>query len=105
MIILNFQIRIVDCISHTFYSCLLSGFGVLNEPFADCNQQVIRKFDNLALDIVRKNMGEETNVYIGDIFDAAKFNDGFWTAENYKGTFLDSHYYHGKFFSMKYYHP
>ena len=42
-------------------------------------------------------MGEEAHIYIGDTFDAAKFNDGFWTAPQYKDTYLDSHYYHGKF--------
>ena len=51
----------------------------------------------MALDIVRRNMGEEAHIYIGDTFDAAKFNDGFWTASQYKDTYLDSHYYHGKF--------
>ncbi len=39
-------------------------------------------------------MGEHTNVYIGDTFNATKFNDGFWTETKYKGTYLDSHYYH-----------
>lgn len=73
---------------------VVTGFGILNEPFANCHQEVIRKFDNLAFDIVRKNMGEGTNIYIGDVFNATKFNDGFWTDPKYKGTFLDSHYYH-----------
>lgn len=33
-------------------------------------------------------------MYIGDVFNASKFNDGFWTEEKYKGTYIDSHYYH-----------
>jgi hypothetical protein len=37
-------------------------------------------------------------IYIGDIFEAAKFNDGFWQgSKKYENTFLDSHYYHGEF--------
>jgi hypothetical protein len=72
----------------------------LNEPFADCHQAVIRKFDNLAFELVRKNMGINTNVYIGDTFNATKWNDGFWTKPAHKGTFLDSHYYHGKVTSI-----
>ena len=75
-------------------SIYLAGFGILNEPFANCKLDVIRTFDNLAFKIVRKNMGEHTNVYIADTFKASKFNDGFWTEPKYKGTFLDSHYYH-----------
>ena len=68
---------------------VVTGFGVLNEPFANCDMNVIIKFDNLALDIVRKNMGESTSIYIGDVFNSTKFNDGFWTEPKYKGTYLD----------------
>lgn len=36
-------------------------------------------------------------IYIGDIFEANKFNDGFWQGSSeYDNTFLDSHYYQGK---------
>ena len=35
-------------------------------------------------------------IYIGDVFEAEKFNDGFWQDPiKYQNTFLDSHYYHG----------
>ena len=73
---------------------VVTGFGVLNEPFANCNMDVIRKFDDLAYDIVRKNMGQDTSIYIGDVFNSTKFNNGWWIEEKYKGTYLDSHYYH-----------
>jgi len=73
---------------------VVTGFGVLNEPFANCNPKVVRKFDTMALQIVRKNMGAKTHVYIGDLFNATKWNDGFWTNEKFEGTYLDSHYYH-----------
>jgi len=87
---------ITSAIARDNMTDVVTGMGILNEPFANCNPGVIRMFDNKALDIVRRNMGEETNIYIGDTFNATKFNDGFWTAQQYSGTFLDSHYYHGK---------
>lgn len=73
---------------------VVTGFGVLNEPFANCDINVVKKFDEMSLDIVKRNMGEKTSVYIGDIFNSTKWNDGWWTQPNYKGTYLDSHYYH-----------
>jgi glucan 1,3-beta-glucosidase len=76
---------------------VVTGFGVLNEPFEDCDQEIVRTFYDDALQIVRKNMVHDTNVFIGDLFKSSKFNDGFWIdADDYSNTFLDSHYYHGK---------
>lgn len=75
--------------------CYITTKGILNEPFADCDKDHLRFFDNEALAIVKKNMGEDTSVYIGDRFNSTEWNDGFWTGEEFKGTFLDSHYYHG----------
>mmetsp|Transcript_29456 Transcript_29456/g.45350 ORF Transcript_29456/g.45350 Transcript_29456/m.45350 type:complete len:615 (-) Transcript_29456:169-2013(-) len=74
---------------------VVSGFGVLNEPFGDCDPDVVRTFYDDALKIVKTNIGHDTNVFIGDMFNASKFNDGFWIdADDYSNTFLDSHYYH-----------
>jgi len=73
---------------------VVTGFGVLNEPFADCDPTVVRKFDDLAFSIVKKNMGNDTAVYIGDLFNATKWNNGWWTDKGHENTFLDSHYYH-----------
>jgi|AntRauTorckE5430_2_1112549.scaffolds.fasta_scaffold04094_1 glucan 1,3-beta-glucosidase len=68
---------------------VVTGFGILNEPFANCDMNVIRKFDDIALGIVRKNMGENASVYIGDVFNSSSFNDGWWIEPKYKGTYLD----------------
>lgn len=90
-------LRIIDeitaAISNDNMNDVVTGFGVLNEPFSDCNADVLRSFYNRAFDIVRKNLGNTTNVYIGDMFDSGRWNDGFWAGPEYKGTFLDSHIY------------
>jgi glucan 1,3-beta-glucosidase len=101
---------------------VVTGFGILNEPFKDCDPKIVKKFNQLAFHIVRNNMGSNTSVYIGDMFNATKWNDGYWTSTytppklstesrynfsivqsqpqslNYHNTFLDSHYYHGEYF-------
>jgi glucan 1,3-beta-glucosidase len=73
---------------------VVTGFGDLNEPMADCDLKVVQKFDDMAFDIIRKNMGSDTKIYIGEMFNSTLWNDGYWTDEKYKGTYLDSHYYH-----------
>ena len=74
---------------------VVTGFGLLNEPFLDCDEGVVREYYTNGLRIVRTILGPETAVFVGDMFDAGKFNDGFWTdsEEHYK-TYLDSHPYH-----------
>jgi glucan 1,3-beta-glucosidase len=86
--------EITSAIARDNMTDVVTGFGNLNEPFANCELKVVQKFDELALGILRKNMGEDASMYIGDIFNSTKWNDGFWTEEKYKGTYLDSHYYH-----------
>eukprot|EP00560_Eucampia_antarctica_P002700 CAMPEP_0197834178 /NCGR_PEP_ID=MMETSP1437-20131217/21427_1 /TAXON_ID=49252 ORGANISM="Eucampia antarctica, Strain CCMP1452" /NCGR_SAMPLE_ID=MMETSP1437 /ASSEMBLY_ACC=CAM_ASM_001096 /LENGTH=524 /DNA_ID=CAMNT_0043438673 /DNA_START=74 /DNA_END=1646 /DNA_ORIENTATION=- len=74
---------------------VVTGFGILNEPFVDCDVKVVKDFDNKALLIVRENLGEDAAVYIGDVFNSTLWNDGWWTDEtDHANTFLDSHYYH-----------
>ena len=73
---------------------VITGFGILNEPFSDCDMDIVRKFYNAAFEIVRTNIGPTASVYASDMFDAGRWNDGFWTDESYKGTYLDSHIYH-----------
>jgi glucan 1,3-beta-glucosidase len=74
---------------------IVTGFGVLNEPFVDCNEAVVRNYYNQALDILRNTLGDNVSVFVGDTFRAARFNDGFWTdPEVYHDTYLDSHPYH-----------
>lgn len=74
---------------------VVTGFGVLNEPFSDCDTAVVKEFYNEALTAVRNIIGGDTAVYIGDMFNATQWNTGWWTdEENFSNTFLDSHYYH-----------
>lgn len=86
--------NVTKAISKYNLTDVVTGFGILNEPFVNCDMTEMRKFDNLAYDIVRKNMGEQTSIYIGDMFNSSLWNDGWWTDDKYKGTYLDSHYYH-----------
>jgi len=81
--------EITSAVARDNLTDVVTGFGILNEPFANCDMSVIRKFDDIALDIVRKNMGESTSIYIGDVFNSTNFNDGWWTEPQYKGTYLD----------------
>lgn len=75
---------------------VVTGFGLLNEPFKDCDSHLYRSFLDAGLEIVRTTMGHKTAVYVGDMFLADKFNDGSWwlDPEKYNNTYLDSHYYH-----------
>jgi glucan 1,3-beta-glucosidase len=74
---------------------VVTGFGILNEPYMDCDMPTVKKFNNDALSTVRKIMGEDTAVYMADSFNATKWNDGWWTDPDiYSNTYLDSHYYH-----------
>lgn len=71
---------------------VVTGFGVLNEPFVDCDMNVLRKYNKAAMQAVRGILGPNTTIYIGDMFNSTKWNDGWWIDE--PNTFLDSHYYH-----------
>ena len=75
---------------------VITGFGLLNEPFKDCNHQVYASYLYQAKNLVRRNMGNATAIYASDMFLAPTFNDGhFWLdPTEYSNTFLDSHYYH-----------
>jgi glucan 1,3-beta-glucosidase len=74
---------------------VITGFGLLNEPFLDCDADVLRNYYNQGISIVRTVLGPETSVFVGDMFRSWRFNDGFWSDEqdHYK-TYLDSHPYH-----------
>jgi glucan 1,3-beta-glucosidase len=72
----------------------VTGFGILNEPWADCDVTKLKKFNNDALVAVRDIMGEDTAIYIGDTFNASNWNNGWWVDEDiYSNTYMDSHYY------------
>jgi glucan 1,3-beta-glucosidase len=72
---------------------VVTGFGVLNEPFVDCNEAVVRNYYNQALSILRNTLGDHVSVFVGDTFRAARFNDGFWTDQDHHDCYLDSHPY------------
>ena len=80
---------------------VISGIGVLNEPFLDCDKHVVETFYEQSLQIIKRNLGEDTAVFIGDLFNATQWDNGWWTDKTkYKNTYLDSHYFHGKIFSL-----
>ncbi len=74
---------------------VITGFGLLNEPFLDCDADVLRNYYNQGLEIVRTTLGPQTSVFVGDLFRSWRFNDGFWTdTHQHYNTYLDSHPYH-----------
>jgi len=74
---------------------VITGFGILNEPFEDCDIETVREFNRQAYDIVRTTLSPETAIYIGDMFHSKNWNDGYWIdSTKYTNTYLDSHYYH-----------
>jgi glucan 1,3-beta-glucosidase len=74
---------------------VVTGFGILNEPTADCDTNRIKQFNNDALRTIRTIMGDDTAVYMADSFNASTWNNGWWTdADSFSNTYLDSHYYH-----------
>ena len=75
---------------------VVTGFGVLNEPFSNCDQDVLRNYFNDAFQVLRSTLGQNTSVFVGDTFRAYKFNDeDFWVdQETHHDTYLDSHPYH-----------
>jgi glucan 1,3-beta-glucosidase len=91
---LNKLLRIATQIRDDGLTDVITGIGILNEPFVDCNRTVIRDYSIKALQGIRSILGPDTSVYLGDMFNATKWNDGWWLNET--NTFLDSHYYHGK---------
>ena len=84
---------IVEVIKQEGIEDVVTGFGVLNEPFKGQNEAQVKDFDDRAYRAVREVLGEGTTVYIADMFDAERFN-GFWDDEEHGNTVLDSHYYH-----------
>lgn len=74
---------------------VVTGFGLLNEPFYDCYRQGYTDFIERGLAIVRSNLGPNTAVYVSDMFLDKTWNDGQWWVDpsKYNNTFLDSHYY------------
>jgi glucan 1,3-beta-glucosidase len=91
-----FAIRtIVEAIVDAKITDVITGFGLLNEPFADCVSSHYRTFVQDGMKIVRTVLGPNVAIYVSDMFQADIFNDGHWWIDpkRYKNTFLDSHYY------------
>jgi glucan 1,3-beta-glucosidase len=74
---------------------VVTGLGLLNEPFADCTPSNYKHFVQEGMNIVRSILGKEIAVYVSDMFQANIFNDGHWWIDPkvYNNTYLDSHYY------------
>lgn len=88
--------EITNAIAKEGATDVVTGFGLLNEPFKDCNRYVYEQYIDKALDIARNNLGSDTAIYVSDLFLANTFNNGRWwqDASKYNNTYLDSHYYH-----------
>mmetsp|Transcript_16937 Transcript_16937/g.36962 ORF Transcript_16937/g.36962 Transcript_16937/m.36962 type:complete len:581 (+) Transcript_16937:94-1836(+) len=74
---------------------VVTGFGLLNEPFKDCDLDVYFEFVEQGFEIVRENLGRNAHVYVSDLFQPGLFNTGSWWLDpaKYHGTYLDTHYY------------
>jgi len=74
---------------------VVTGFGIMNEPYENCPHADFERYSNDALAAVREIMGYDTAVYMSDSSKAAVWNDGWWSDPTvHNNTFLDSHYYH-----------
>jgi len=84
------EICVVVCNSH---ACL--SVELMNQSHYYLPLQVIRRYYEDGLQAVRNVLGKKMAIYLGDVFEADKFNNGFWQdSSKYENTFLDSHYYH-----------
>jgi len=75
---------------------VVTGFGLLNEPFGDCSDFVYRKFLDDGLRVARNNMGNDVDIFVSDKFWAPVMNNGRWWLDpaRYENTYLDTHFYH-----------
>lgn len=74
---------------------VVTGLGLLNEPFVDCDVDVLRKFYNDGHDMVRNILGPNIAIFVSDQFKSSKWNDSFWTdPKTHSNTYLDTHPYH-----------
>ena len=93
------SLRIIETIAQAIQddgvADVVTGFGLLNEPYADCIPSHYRHFVQEGMSIVRRILGNDMAVYASDMFQASLFNDGHWWIDPkvYHNTYLDSHYY------------
>jgi len=57
---------------------VVTGFGLLNEPFKDCTNGVYERYIDKGLELMRGILGNDTAIYVTDMFLAKTFNDGHW---------------------------
>lgn len=71
---------------------VVTGFGLLNEPFKDTQRGVYLNFIEAGLKMVRTTLGQESYVYVSDLFSPQSFNNGHWwmDVEKHNRTFLDT---------------
>jgi len=74
---------------------VVTGFGLLNEPFLDCDIDPYQRYLDNGLNIIRNTLGNNIYVFVSDMFSSSDFNDGKWwlDSEKYHRTLLDSHFY------------
>ena len=93
---------VCDGIVKEGFTDVVTGFGLLNEPFKDCNRTVYEDFINTGRDLVRTILQNDLlSIYVSDMFLAETFNNGHWwlnsgttSTSSPTNTYLDSHYYH-----------
>lgn len=92
---LNILLEVAVALKDAQVSDVVTGFGLLNEPFGDCNHDRYRQFLHDGMTIIRSVLGDDISIYISDLFQAGLFNDGQWGLDpvEFNNTFLDSHYY------------
>lgn len=82
-------------LAHDNLMDVVTGFGLLNEPYFDCNMGVYKQFMDDALAITRSNLGDAVEIFVSDTFRGPQFNDGsWWLGDEYANTLLDTHFYH-----------
>jgi glucan 1,3-beta-glucosidase len=86
--------EVADRIKKDGLDDVITGFGLLNEPFGDCDKLKYQMFLDNGFEIMRSTLGDDIFLYVADLFQANLFNDGqWWLSPEYQGTYLDSHYY------------
>jgi glucan 1,3-beta-glucosidase len=93
---LDVLLEVAVAIKKANVSDVVTGFGLLNEPFGDCDFFRYTKFFEDGTTIIRSVLGDDISIYMSDLFQAHLFNDGHWglDPQSYNNTYLDSHYYH-----------
>jgi len=92
------MLRIVEALAISInasgYTDVVSGVGPINEVFKDCPMETMRSFNDDAFDILRTTLPPTTTIFLPDLFNASRFNDGYWKDSTHDDTAVDSHYYH-----------